>query len=110
MLAMAFHAQSYVHYRVKKLINKVILSLIVMDGYRNNFRLNLIATDQLAFKRLIANEAHARNVSVGLKNDFDQVWERNKWGIRYAFPHRSVGTLLSLLILTGQQSGTQKTE
>jgi len=44
-----------------------------MDGYTNNSGFNLTASDQLAFNRFIANEAHSRNLSIGLKNDLDQV-------------------------------------
>ncbi len=44
-----------------------------MDGYDNDSGFNLTATDQLEFNRLIANEAHSRNLSVGLKNDLDQI-------------------------------------
>ena len=46
-----------------------------MDGYINNSGFNLTATNQLAFNRLIANEAHSRGLSVGLKNDLDQINE-----------------------------------
>lgn len=46
-----------------------------MDGYINNSGFNLTASDQLAYNRFIANEAHIRNLSVGLKNDLDQVVE-----------------------------------
>ncbi len=46
-----------------------------MDGYDNSSGFNLSATDQLAFNRLIANEAHLRDLSVGLKNDLDQINE-----------------------------------
>jgi hypothetical protein len=44
-----------------------------MDGYSNNSGFDLSATDQLAYNRLIANEAHSRGLSVGLKNDLDQI-------------------------------------
>jgi hypothetical protein len=44
-----------------------------MDGYTNNPGFNLSSEDQLVFNRLIANEAHARNLSVGLKNDLDHI-------------------------------------
>lgn len=46
-----------------------------MDGYTNNSGFNLTSADQLAFNKLIANEAHNRNLSVGLKNDVDQITE-----------------------------------
>lgn len=44
-----------------------------MDGYLNNPGFNFTARDQLAYNRFMANEAHKRNLSVGLKNDLDQV-------------------------------------
>ncbi|MFQ5676937.1 MAG: endo alpha-1,4 polygalactosaminidase [bacterium] len=46
-----------------------------MDGYINDSGFSLTAAEQLAFNRLIANEAHKRNLSVGLKNDLDQINE-----------------------------------
>lgn len=46
-----------------------------MDGYMNSPGFNLTASDQLAFNRFIANEAHNRGLSVGLKNDLDQINE-----------------------------------
>ena len=46
-----------------------------MDGYANESGFNLNANDELNFNRLIANEAHSRNLSVGLKNDLDQIPE-----------------------------------
>lgn len=44
-----------------------------VDGYANDSGFDLSATDQLAFNRFIAGEAHRRGLSVGLKNDLDQV-------------------------------------
>ena len=46
-----------------------------VDGYANDSGFPLTAADQLAFNRFIANEAHKRNLSVGLKNDLDQIGE-----------------------------------
>lgn len=46
-----------------------------MDGYINKSGFTLTAQDQLAYNRFIANEAHKRNLAVGLKNDLDQVTE-----------------------------------
>jgi len=46
-----------------------------MDGYTNQPGMNLTAEDQLAYNRFIANEAHARMLAVGLKNDVDQINE-----------------------------------
>lgn len=44
-----------------------------VDDYTNNPGFSFNANDQLAFNRFIANEAHLRGLSVGLKNDLDQV-------------------------------------
>lgn len=46
-----------------------------VDGYTNNTGFSLSADDQLAYNKFIANEAHARGLSVGLKNDLDQIIE-----------------------------------
>lgn len=44
-----------------------------VDGYSNSSGFNLTFKDQLFFNRTIANEAHLRGLSVGLKNDLEQV-------------------------------------
>jgi len=44
-----------------------------MDGYANDAGFPLTADDQLAFNRFIANEAHRQGLSVGLKNNLDQI-------------------------------------
>jgi hypothetical protein len=44
-----------------------------VDSYSNSNGLGLKAADQLDFNRFIANESHKRGLSVGLKNDLDQV-------------------------------------
>ncbi|MFE2285028.1 endo alpha-1,4 polygalactosaminidase [Streptomyces sp. NPDC059443] len=44
-----------------------------MDGYRNKSGFPLTADDQLKYNRLIAKLAHDRGLSVGLKNDLDQI-------------------------------------
>lgn len=46
-----------------------------VDGYINNTGFNLSFDDQLAFNRFLANEAHIRELSVGLKNNVDQINE-----------------------------------
>ena len=46
-----------------------------VDGYANTSGFPLTATDQLDYNRFIAREAHALGLSVGLKNDLDQVPE-----------------------------------
>ena len=44
-----------------------------VDAYTNDSGFPLTANDQLQFNRLLAEHAHARELSVGLKNDLDQV-------------------------------------
>jgi len=44
-----------------------------VDGYTNSSGFPLTADDQLDYDRFLATEAHARGLSVGLKNDVDQV-------------------------------------
>lgn len=44
-----------------------------VDGYSNDTGFDLTGADQLAFNRWLAGEAHARGLSVGLKNDLDQI-------------------------------------
>ncbi len=46
-----------------------------MDGYTNNTGFTLSADAQLAYNKFIANEARKRGLSVGLKNDLDQIVE-----------------------------------
>ncbi len=46
-----------------------------VDGYTNSSGFPLSAADQLVFNRWLADQAHARGLSVGLKNDLDQVEE-----------------------------------
>jgi hypothetical protein len=43
-----------------------------VDAYANNSGFPLTGADQLAFNRFVARAAHARGLSVGLKNDVDQ--------------------------------------
>jgi len=44
-----------------------------VDGYQNSPGFPLTASTQLAYNRFLATEAHARGLSVGLKNDGDQI-------------------------------------
>ena len=44
-----------------------------VDGWQNKTGFDLTGQDQLAFNRGLANEAHRLGLSVGLKNDLDQV-------------------------------------
>ncbi len=46
-----------------------------VDGFANSTGFDLTATDQLAYNRFLANEAHRRGLSVALKNDLDQIVE-----------------------------------
>ncbi len=44
-----------------------------VDGYQNNTGFAITYQDQINYNTFIANEAHARGLSVGLKNDLEQV-------------------------------------
>lgn len=44
-----------------------------VDGYQNNSGFALTYQDQLIFNKWLAQKAHERNLSVGLKNDLDQI-------------------------------------
>ncbi len=44
-----------------------------VDGYTNGTGFPLTGADQLAYNRFLARAAHARGLSIGLKNDLDQV-------------------------------------
>jgi hypothetical protein len=46
-----------------------------VDGYSNSTGFPLTAADQLAYNRFLVAAAHARGLSVGLKNDAGQVRE-----------------------------------
>jgi hypothetical protein len=44
-----------------------------IDGYANDTGFSLTYTDQIRYNTWLAKEAHARGLSIGLKNDADQV-------------------------------------
>jgi hypothetical protein len=44
-----------------------------VDGYQNNPGFPLTSSTQLDYNKFLASEAHSRGLSVGLKNDLDQV-------------------------------------
>ncbi len=46
-----------------------------VDGYSNDTGYPLTAANQLAFNKMLAAEAHARGLSIALKNDLDQIPE-----------------------------------
>jgi hypothetical protein len=46
-----------------------------LDGYQNSSGFPLTAADQLAYNRFLADAAHSRGLSIGLKNDLDQAAE-----------------------------------
>jgi hypothetical protein len=46
-----------------------------VDAYQNESGFPLSARDQIRFNRFVARAAHARGLSVGLKNDLDQAAE-----------------------------------
>lgn len=50
-----------------------------VNGYQNPTGFDLTATEQLDFNRFLADEAHSRDLAVGLKNDISQVEELLPW-------------------------------
>ena len=44
-----------------------------VDGYSNQNGVGLTANDQLVYNKWLAAEAHARGLSIGLKNDLNQI-------------------------------------
>ena len=50
-----------------------------IDGYTNQTGFPLTAEDQLAFNRWLSEQAHARGLSIGLKNDMEQVEILEPW-------------------------------
>ncbi|MEA3548277.1 MAG: endo alpha-1,4 polygalactosaminidase [Thermodesulfobacteriota bacterium] len=46
-----------------------------IDGYTNDNGFSLTPEDQLIFNRWLASEAHKRGLSIGLKNDLNQIEE-----------------------------------
>ena len=50
-----------------------------VDGYVNASGFPLTAAEQLQFNRFLADEAHSRGLSVGLKNDVDQLRTLEPW-------------------------------
>jgi len=44
-----------------------------VDGYTNNTGFNLSYQDQINFNTWLADQAHARSLAIGLKNDLDQI-------------------------------------
>ena len=50
-----------------------------VNGYQNPTGLGLTSAMQLDYNRFIADEAHARGLSVGLKNDVDQLGDLEPW-------------------------------
>jgi hypothetical protein len=62
-----------------------------VDGYTNDTGFSLSAADQIDYNTFLASEAHKRGLSVGLKNDVDQVnqlephfdWALNEECVKY---------------------------
>lgn len=44
-----------------------------VDGYQNDSGFNISYADQLAYNRFLAQEAHARGLAIGLKNNLEQI-------------------------------------
>lgn len=50
-----------------------------VTAYHNNTSFGINATEQLQFNRWLADEAHERDLSIGLKNDTDQLDDLRPW-------------------------------
>jgi hypothetical protein len=50
-----------------------------VNGFENPTGFALTATEQLEFNRFLADEAHARGLAIGLKNDLSQIPELLEW-------------------------------
>lgn len=72
-----------------------------VDGFANDTGFPLTAADQLAFNTFLAEAAHARGLSIGLKNDLEQVAELEPlfdWAINEeCFEYEECGTLLPFI-------------
>ncbi len=72
-----------------------------IDGYSNNSGFPLKAADQLAYNRFLAGAAHARGLSIGLKNDLGQAQELEPyfdWAINeQCFQYNECGLLSPFL-------------
>jgi hypothetical protein len=68
-----------------------------VDAYANDSGFSLSAADQLRFNRFVAAAAHARGLSVGLKNDLDQaaaLQPHFDWALsEQCFQYRECGAL-----------------
>ena len=68
-----------------------------VDGYANANGVGLTASSQLDYNRFLADEAHMRGLSVGLKNDLDQIpqlVDRFDWALNEeCFKYSECGTL-----------------
>lgn len=72
-----------------------------IDGYSNGSGFPLTSQDQIDYNKFLAQEAHARGLSVGLKNDLDQVgalvssfdWALNE----QCFQYKECDTLLPFI-------------
>jgi len=72
-----------------------------VDGYANDTGFPLTAEDQVAFNTFLAEAAHARGLSIGLKNDVEQVAELEPqfdWAINEeCFQYEECGALLPFI-------------
>jgi hypothetical protein len=76
-----------------------------VDGYTNPTGFPLTAADQLTYNRFLAAEAHERGLSIGLKNDLDQVLELLPdfdWALNEQCHEYSECHLLSPFVIAGK--------
>lgn len=72
-----------------------------VDGYTNNTGFPLTYQDQITYNTFFANEAHQRGLSIGLKNDIDQVRDlvsSYDWALNeQCFQYNECNTLLPFI-------------
>jgi hypothetical protein len=76
-----------------------------VDGYANDTGFPLTAADQLAYNIMLASEAHERGLSVGLKNDLDQIGEllpHYDWALNEECFYYDECTLLDPFVAAGK--------
>ncbi len=68
-----------------------------IDGYTNSTEFPLTGANQITYNKWLAEKAHARNLSIGLKNDIDQATELEPyfdWALNeQCFQYRECDTL-----------------
>jgi hypothetical protein len=76
-----------------------------VDGYQANTGFPLTAADQLSYNKFLAEQAHARGLSIGLKNDLDQATALEPyfdWALNEQCNEYSECSMLNVFITKGK--------